>query len=235
MRPSNGTLRAVWVRVCASRTIRMSGEKEAAERRASLWWGLPVVAMAAVAVWLFLRRSERAVVAPKLSRQQQSAPAEVSIPRSIPEPAPTREARALVSPSRVVEPPADTDIVEDSDLSDAIPMESVGPFTNLYSTWSSEPVDAAATADAKAFFRTAFATYAIHAESASIGCGTSLCRARFRFADLKELYKMNQIDQADGVKIATTFPLDEGEDQTVSIYWSRNPHPEGNLVETAGQ
>jgi hypothetical protein len=120
--------------------------------------------------------------------------------------------------------------VLDAALSEPIAVEQLGVFSRLYSAWRAESDDPAATEDAERFFDTAFTTLGIRPESEYIRCGDVHCRARFRFNDLKELYRMTEIGEADGVKVATTFPQEDEGYQTVSIYWTRAPNPQTSLL-----
>lgn len=45
---------------------------------------------------------------------------------------------------------------------------------------------------------------------------------------------MTRVQEPDGVKLATTFPEGEEGAYTVSVYWTRNPHPAGVLMRTLG-
>lgn len=159
---------------------------------------------------------------------------------SVEQPAPKREVpRNLAAPgspasvaSSAVEPPP---MPVDPELADPSNSEKNGSFQKLYAAWGDEPSDVEATSDAEGYFRTAFATFQIYPEAVNIRCGDSLCRGRFRFQELRELYNMTKIDNADGVRIATTFPEEQEGSQTVSVYWTRNPHAEGPLTETLGR
>jgi len=126
-------------------------------------------------------------------------------------------------------------VTVDVALTDPIVEEESGLFSKLYNAWNEEAEDRTATEDAHSFLETAFSHLGIRPESAYVRCGELLCRARFRFEELKELYRMQEIEEPDGIRVATTFPQNEGRWQTVSIYWARTEHPEGPLTETLGR
>lgn len=121
------------------------------------------------------------------------------------------------------------------ELHEPLLVEQAGMFQKAYSEWESEEEDERATREALDFFRNAFSRLGIHPESQYIRCGDALCRARFRYETLKKLYRMLEIGEPDGMRVASTFPEQEGGLYTVSIYWTRNESPEGSLTETAGR
>ena len=153
-------------------------------------------------------------------RDPQNTPAQKRVPVELPPPPEPKPTDATVS---------------DPDLVAALNEESAGEFKQLYSRWSDQAEDKAATEDAQKFFDGAFKAYDLHPLSEYIRCGDSLCRGRFEYSDLKELYRMSEIQEADGIKVATTFAERHGDARTVSVYWSRDPHPEGLLTENGGQ
>lgn len=149
-----------------------------------------------------------------------------------PDPSTVSNPSAISAPSSSPEPEIPP---TDRELYDPLPEEHGGLFSKAYTEWANEMEDPGATDDARRLFHTAFTTLGIHPEAEYIRCGDALCRARFRYETLKELYRMLEIDQPDGIRVATTFPVDEAGSQTVSIYWTRKADPEGPLTETVGR
>jgi len=186
-----------------------------------------------VMIWVWLKSARpRASTLGEGSANATSGPADERTPSPPANPDPAARASAVPTPAPAASERA---TAFDSTLSDPIAAEQGGNFRKAYAAWEEDPEDRSATADAERFFDAAFAKFDIHPEAEFVRCGGSLCRARFTFAELKELYKMTQIREADGVKIATTFPETQEGSQTVSIYWTRKANPEGPLTETAGQ
>jgi hypothetical protein len=143
--------------------------------------------------------------------------------------------RAIAAPASASAAPDPAPVDVDPDLADAIPAEAgEGDFEKLYKRWSERPDDVAATADMQGFFDSAFTTFDVHPLAEFIRCTDTLCRGRFQFTDLKALYKMTAIDNADGVRIANTFPFNDGYTYSVSVYFSRNSEPKGLLTQTLG-
>lgn len=122
----------------------------------------------------------------------------------------------------------------DSELAEPVPTEATGLFQKAYERWSTEPEDFAATHEAEKMFVDAFDRLSIHALGQHISCGNILCRGRFEFTELSELYKMRQIQEPDGIRVASTLPIENGGTTTVSVYWTRNPNPVGPLTDTLG-
>lgn len=148
---------------------------------------------------------------------------------------PARENRPSVPTSNLA-PTVDFEEAFDPDLTEPSSQESVGDFRGLYEAWRTEDDDLDATADAWAMLKAAFSAFDIHPDAQNTSCTETLCRARFRFRELKELYAMSKIQEPDGVKLATTFADGEEGSYTVSVYWPRKPDRQGRpLTRTLGK
>jgi|ERR1041385_2978703 hypothetical protein len=155
---------------------------------------------------------------------------EVNVAPAMPAPAKAEAQRNAVAPAE------EDRLPPDPELSEPLAAEQSGQFQKLYESWNAEPTDEDATREMEAFFRGAFSTFSIRPKGVDVRCTQWVCRGRFRFDELRELYEMTKIDEADGVRIATTFP-EESEDgsRSVSVYFSRKEQPEGALTDTLGR
>jgi hypothetical protein len=101
--------------------------------------------------------------------------------------------------------------------------EATTPWrARLFRIWRSEPEDQDATTTAATFLASALDKLSIQPMAYHVRCGSSLCRARLRFTELKELHRMEQIERPEGMELVVTLPqrlTDEFVD--LSIYWPR--------------
>lgn len=207
---------------------------ETSKSHAVQWFAVAMLVVCGALVcgtWMIVRPGEKRVVRhPEEHAEPTIATRAVSRAAAVTEPTPVRE---LPPASSATARSGERDI--DLELSQPLGVEQTGLFQKAYAAWDGQPIDETATESARRYFDTAFSKFDIHPDAQYVRCGDSLCRGRFRFAELKELYKMTQIGEADGVKIATTFPEGNDNSQSVSIYWTRKANPEGPLTETEGQ
>jgi hypothetical protein len=199
--------------------------------KAGLATAVIVLGAALAIAWFGRTRAHASIPVNELA--VTNSPAEQQAPENGIQTASLSRAEASGVPT-VSSSPRSSDLIE-IELAQAMAQEQTGQFRKLYAAWQEDEDDPSATEDAERFFDTALATLGIRPQAEFIRCGERLCRARFRYGDLKELYRMTEIDEPDGVKVATTFPENGPNSHTVSIYWTRNPNPQDSLTETAGQ
>jgi hypothetical protein len=110
-------------------------------------------------------------------------------------------------------------------LGEPVPQEHSGWHGRLFAVWARGGEDKEATRRETHRLDAVVRDHDLRPLAYFVGCGPSLCRARFRFDDQKELHRMNSIT-LDGLEIAATFPVFLGDEFVdVSVYWSSDGGP----------